>query len=72
MTNVLIIGDVVCTKTGHDMIIGFTPEDKVILDRRGLSDEEYFEVIGHAWSQLERMADNTLPLVTLYIKDDRT
>lgn len=47
MTNILVIGDIVCTRTGHDMVIGFTPEDRVILDRRGISDEQYFDVIGN-------------------------
>jgi hypothetical protein len=47
VTDVLIIGDIVRTPTGFDMIIGFTPDDKVLLDMRGLSDEQYFDVIGH-------------------------
>ena len=47
MTNILVIGDIVRTRTGHDMVIGFTPDERVMLDRRGVSDEEYFDVIGH-------------------------
>ena len=47
MTNILVIGDIVRTETGHDMVIGFTHGDKVILDSGGISDEQYFEVIGH-------------------------
>ena len=47
MTNILVIGDVVRTTTGFDMIVRFTPEDKVVLDRRGVSDNQYFDVIGH-------------------------
>ena len=47
MTNFFVIGDIVRTKIGHDMVIGFTREDKVVLDLGGISDEQYFEVIGH-------------------------
>lgn len=47
MTNILVIGDIIRTKIGQDMVIGFTPNDKVILDFGGISDEEYFDVIGN-------------------------
>lgn len=47
MTNIFVIGDIVRTKTGHDMIIGFTPDDKVVLKSGGISDAEYFDVIGN-------------------------
>lgn len=66
MTNIIIIGDLVCTNNGHDVVIGLTLDDKVILERRGLSDETHFDVIGHVWSSMERLADTTLPSVTLY------
>ncbi len=47
MTNIFVIGDIVRTETGHDMIIGFTPDDKVVLEAGGISDIERFDVIGN-------------------------
>lgn len=47
MTNILIIGDIVCTESGHDMVIGFTNNDRIILQSGGISDQEYFDVIGN-------------------------
>ena len=47
MTNILVIGDIVCIETGYDIVIGFAPDDKVILDIAGLSDEQYFDIIGN-------------------------
>lgn len=64
MTSILIIGDIVRTETGHDMIIGFTNHngmfgtDKVILESGGISDEERFDVIGNY--------DSTEHTLTLY------
>lgn len=64
MTSILIIGDIVRTETGHDMIIGFTNHngifgtDKVRLKFGGISDEEYFDVIGHY--------DNIEEILTIY------
>ena len=47
MTNIFVIGDIVRTKTGHDIIIGFTQDDKVILESGGISDQECYDVIGN-------------------------
>jgi len=47
MTNILVIGDIVRTETGLDMVIGFTPENKIVLKTNGISDEEFFNVIGN-------------------------
>lgn len=47
VTNILMIGDIIRTPKGFDMVIGFTHDDKVQLDLQGISDEQYFDVIGH-------------------------
>ena len=53
MTNILVIGDIVRTETGYDIVIGFTYADegyrfdKVILESGGISDLERFDVIGN-------------------------
>jgi hypothetical protein len=61
MTNILVIGDIVCVKTGQDMVIGFTPDDKVILESGGISDTERFDVIGNY--------DNAEDTVSLHYSD---
>jgi len=62
MTNILVIGDIVRLSDGFDMIIGLTLAGKAILDRRGLSDDEYYDVIGHF--------DSTENKVTLFDEED--
>jgi len=64
MTNILVIGDLIRSYnflTGPDMVIGFTPDNKVILLYGGISDQEYFNVIGH----YDRETDK----VTIFHKD---
>jgi hypothetical protein len=59
VTNILIIGDLVRSYnflTGPDMVIGFTPDNKVVLLYGGTSDREYFDVIGH----YDRSTDNLI------------
>lgn len=46
MTNILI-GDIVRTRIGQDMVIGFMPNDKVMLVSGSISDIEPLEVIGY-------------------------
>jgi hypothetical protein len=47
MTNILVIGDIVRIGDGYDLVIGFTLENKVILESGGISDVERFNVIGN-------------------------
>lgn len=48
MTNIIVIGDIIRSDNGLDyVVIGFTHDNKVILDHGGISDQEYFNVIGH-------------------------
>jgi hypothetical protein len=53
MTGCLVIGDIVRTETGHDIIIGFAPDDRPILECTGLADDYYCDVIGH-WNDTDR------------------
>lgn len=63
MTNILVIGDIVRIKTGYDMVIGFTPDDKIILELGGISDTKHFDVIGNY--------DDAEGFITLHETDGR-
>ncbi len=63
MTNIFVIGDIVRTRTGYDMIIGFTRDDKVVLESGGISDQERFDVIGNY--------DDTEDEVTIHDQQER-
>lgn len=68
LTNVLIIGDLVATDNEYDEVIGFASDGRPIMKYGGLSAAFMVDVIGHVWSDMERMAESDLSKVTLYLE----
>lgn len=69
-TGILIIGDLVTTDNGHDEIIGFDKNERPIMKHGGLSATFKLNVIGHVWSDMERMAEPDLPIITLHVESE--
>ena len=68
LTDILIIGDLVATDNEYDEVIGFNSDERPIMKHGGLSATSMVDVIGHVWSDMERMAESDLPTVTLYVE----